>query len=269
MPDRSRIRKYPRTQHIEGSRLQPGDEDLSSVPFAAIADSHLVVEEKMDGANCAISFTSDGELLLQSRGHYLTGGGREKHFNLFKQWATIHQQRFWDLLGSRYIMYGEWLYAKHTVFYTQLPHYFMEFDILDTDTDVYLDTPTRHAMLHGLPVVSVKRLQTGRVPSLDALTELVAESEFIGPHHLATLRDYCLDNQLDPDRALKETDPSPLMEGLYIKHEADGVVQGRYKWVRAGFLTAVRNAEGHWLNRPVIPNQLRPGIDLFNLGDSE
>jgi hypothetical protein len=29
--------KYPRTPHIEGSRLQPGDEDLDSVPFSAIA----------------------------------------------------------------------------------------------------------------------------------------------------------------------------------------------------------------------------------------
>ena len=30
------IRKYPRTPHLEGSRLQPGDEDLSQIPFDAI-----------------------------------------------------------------------------------------------------------------------------------------------------------------------------------------------------------------------------------------
>ena len=69
-----RIIKYPRTPHIEGSRLQPGDEDLSQVPFSAIAGKHLVVEEKIDGANSAISFDPQGNLLLQSRGHYLTGG---------------------------------------------------------------------------------------------------------------------------------------------------------------------------------------------------
>ena len=39
------MRKYPRTPHIEGSRLQPGDEDLASVPFAAVAGRPLVVEE--------------------------------------------------------------------------------------------------------------------------------------------------------------------------------------------------------------------------------
>jgi len=64
------IHKYPRTYHIEGSRIQPGDTDLDSVPFGVSADRHVVVEEKMDGSNAAISFTPEGELLLQSRGHY-------------------------------------------------------------------------------------------------------------------------------------------------------------------------------------------------------
>ena len=48
--------KYPRTPHLEGSRLQPGDHDLVSVPFADLAGRFLVVEEKLDGANSAISF---------------------------------------------------------------------------------------------------------------------------------------------------------------------------------------------------------------------
>lgn len=70
---------------MEGSRLQPGDEDLSQIPFSDIAGRHIVVEEKYDGANSAVSFDRDGALLLQSRGHYLTGGWRERHYNLFKQ----------------------------------------------------------------------------------------------------------------------------------------------------------------------------------------
>ena len=88
------LKKYPRTPHLEGSRLQPGDEDLSQVPFSYVKGKHLVVEEKIDGANTAISFSEDGELLLQSRGHYLTGGYRERHYNLMKQWANIHQDAF-------------------------------------------------------------------------------------------------------------------------------------------------------------------------------
>ena len=41
--------KYPRTQHIEGSRLQKGDEDLDGVRFRDLKGQHLVVEEKIDG----------------------------------------------------------------------------------------------------------------------------------------------------------------------------------------------------------------------------
>ena len=98
------IIKYPRTPHIEGSRLQPGDEDLSQIPFDNIAGRHIVIEEKIDGANSALSFNPQGELLLQSRGHYLTGGCRERHYNLFKQWAGIHQPALWETLGCRYVM---------------------------------------------------------------------------------------------------------------------------------------------------------------------
>ena len=73
------IRKYPRTRHLAGSKLQPGDEDLDAVPMSALAGRHVVIEEKMDGANSGMSFSADGEFLLQSRGHYLTGGPRESN----------------------------------------------------------------------------------------------------------------------------------------------------------------------------------------------
>ena len=54
------IIKYPRTPHIQGSRLQPGDEDLRQRPFSDIAGRNVVLEEKIDGANSAVSFTDDG-----------------------------------------------------------------------------------------------------------------------------------------------------------------------------------------------------------------
>ena len=126
------IIKYPRTPHIQGSRLQAGDEDLSQVPFSHIFNRHIVIEEKIDGANSAVSFDGDGNLLLQSRGHYLSlsvDEFRERHYNPLKRWAKANQDIFFDVLSDRYVMYGEWMYAKHTVFYDALPHYYMEFDI--------------------------------------------------------------------------------------------------------------------------------------------
>ena len=69
--------------------------------------------------------------------------------------------------------------------------------------------------------------------------------------------------ELDADRVIRETDRSSKMEGLYIKMEEDGIVSGRYKYIRPDFLIAVATAEGHWLNRPIVPNLLGSNVDLF------
>ena len=258
------IYKYPRTHHIEGSRLQPGDEDLSAISFSELRGRHLVVEEKMDGANAGLSFGPDGALRLQSRGHYLTGGHRERHFNLLKRWAATHTHALHRALGCRYLMYGEWLYAKHTVYYNKLPHYFMEFDVLDMETGAFLDTPSRATLLAGLPVVSVRVLHSGPLSSVERLTAMVGPSAFVAPGHTDELAHEHRSRGLSVERALAETDPTELMEGLYVKVEEGGQVVERYKWVRAGFLTAVFCAEGHWQNRPVVPNRLAPGVDIFD-----
>ena len=258
------IHKYPRTPHIEGSRLQPGDEDLSQIPFDVIKDRHLVVEEKCDGANSAISFDSNGELLLQSRGHYLTGGYRERHYNLMKQWAMAHRDVFFDLLGTRYIMYGEWVYAKHTVFYDALPHYFLEFDILDRETGIFLDTPTRHEMLKNVPVVSVPVLGSGTYRTKEEMLKLLGQSRYVTGNQRQNLWNAAVKLGLNPERNCNETELSGMMEGLYIKVEENGQVACRMKFVRAAFLQCVDFSETHWIEKPIIPNQLAvPTESLF------
>ncbi len=259
------IQKYPRTPHIQGSRYQPGDEDLDSVPFSAIADEYVVIEEKVDGANAAISFDSQGQLLLQSRGHYLTGGSRERHFNLFKQWAHSHAAALWDVLGDRYILYGEWLYAKHTVFYDRLPHYFLEYDLLDRSSGNFLSTAARRQLLTGLVVTSVPILLEGKVTSHKQLVSLLQPSRFISSAHIDRLRELCIEQGLNADLAIQQTDRSSLMEGLYIKVETTDLTIARYKYVRADFLTTILQSETHWLDRPIIPNQLQAGVDLFGM----
>jgi hypothetical protein len=260
----STLYKYPRTQHMEGSGLQAGDSDLDVVPFRALVARNLLVEEKMDGANSAVSFTTEGKLLLQSRGHYLTGGPRERHFALFKAWAGRYTAQLWELLADRYIMYGEWLYARHTIFYTDLPHYFLEFDILDTQTGDFLDTPRRRALLASTPFIqSVRVLHAGTVPGYTELVALSGPSNFIAGDHLNRLRQECARLGIDAEVAIRETDPTTFMEGLYIKVEEEGRVIGRYKYVRAGFLQTVIDAGSHWLDRPIVPNQLRAGVQLY------
>ncbi len=250
------IVKYPRTPHLAGSRLQPGDEDMAQVPFARIRGRHVVAEEKLDGANAGISFTADGGLRLQSRGHHLSGGPRERQFAVFKSWAATVAPLLWERLGDRFVCYGEWMYAKHTVFYDALPHYFCEFDVLDTATGEFLDTPRRRELLDGLPVHSVPVLAAGPFDRLEQLTGLVGPSVCRTPGWRDGLADAAAEAGVDPARAAAESDRADEMEGLYLKVEEGGRVVERYKWVRHSFLTAVLDSGSHWADRPIVANRL-------------
>jgi hypothetical protein len=230
------------------------------VPLSELTGRHLVIEEKVDGANAAISFGSHGELHLQSRGHFLVGGARERHFALFKTWAHRHRAALFEQLRDRFVLYGEWLFAKHTVFYDALPHYFLEFDVLERETGDFLSTPRRRVLLRETPVRSVPVLAEGELGDPDAR---VRPSLFKSERWRDALRESARAEGLHVDRVVMQTDPSDLAEGLYIKAEDDDRVLGRYKYVRASFLTSVLDSGSHWLARPIVPNRLAPGVDIF------
>lgn len=258
------ILKYPRTPHLEGSRLQPGDEDHEHVRLATLAGRHAVIEEKLDGANAGLSFTSGGQMLLQSRGHHLVGGGRERQFAPFKQWASAHESRLLALLEDRYVLYGEWLHAKHSVSYDRLPHWFCEFDVYDRVDGVFLSTPRRCALLAGSPIVSVPVLQAGPMPrDLKALRALLRPSLAKGADWREAFEQSVQRQGLDLALAWRQTDRSDLAEGLYVKIEDEHQVLGRYKWVRPDFVQTILDSGSHHSTRPVIPNGLAPEADLY------
>lgn len=257
----NKIIKYPRTPHIEGSRIQKGDK-RETIPISFLKNKYVVIEEKVDGANCAISF-EDLDLLLQSRGHYLTGGQREKHFDLFKTFANEYIVGLYDLLRQKYIMYGEWLFAKHTIFYTDLPSYFLEFDIYDKEFGYFLSTNERQRLLKDYPFIkSVPIIKKDKFNlSLTELKSLITKSNFIKDNHIEELEKVTKILKLNFEQVKKETDNSDLMEGLYLKWEEKGEVKGRYKLVRESYLQSVEESNSHWLNRPIIPNQFKNGLN--------
>ncbi|MBO9466977.1 RNA ligase family protein [Tropicibacter sp. R15_0] len=257
-----KLLKFPRTRHLSGSCLQTGDTP-DHLPMAALSGVPLIVEEKLDGANAAVSFDPSGQLLLQSRGHYLTGGGRERHFALFKTWAATHQTRLFQVLGARYVMYGEWMYAKHTCFYDTLPHYFLEFDLFDREKRVFLSTNARRAVLAGLPVMPVPILHNGPLAKPADLQSLINTSLYKSPPWRAALMRAAEASHSRAELVAKQTEDSDLAEGLYVKQEEGDQVVARYKFVRDGFRQTITASDGHWQSRPILPNGLAPGVDIL------
>src|SRR5205814_9689633 len=123
---------------------------------AFLANESLVVEEKIDGTNVGIHFAESGQMVLQCRGHLITDG-MHPQYDLFKQWTAVKQRLLEDRLSDRYIIFGEWVYAKHAVHYRQLPHYFFEFDVYDKQREEFLSLEGRMAILGGSGVLTVPR----------------------------------------------------------------------------------------------------------------
>ncbi|HEX8118328.1 MAG TPA: RNA ligase family protein, partial [Pyrinomonadaceae bacterium] len=149
------------------------------------------------------------------------------------------------------------------IFYDALPHYFFEFDVLDKETREFLSTPARAELLKGLPLHSAPVLYSGVAPTAAKLAALIKPSSFQSERWRESLAGVCEARGLDAARALRETDGAGLMEGLYVKVEEGGRVVERFKFVRPSFTQAVDDSGEHWLNRPVIPNQLCEGVSLF------
>jgi hypothetical protein len=266
------LHKYPSTRHLQGSQLQAGDlgagksmrRDDPRVPYASLAGRSIVVEEKLDGANCGISFGAGAELLLQSRGHYLAGGGRERQFSVLKRWAAVHDSALLDILGERYIMYGEWMGKKHSVFYNHLPHFFCEFDIYDRSRAQFLSTAQHAALIGEAPVLSVPVLYAGVAPArIDDLLALLQPSLARTANWRRDFETVVAREGHDLAKSWAQADKSDLAEGLYIKVEEEGVVSARYKWVRSDFVQAILDSNMHHSQQPFVPNLLAPHVDIY------
>lgn len=236
--------KYPRTPHLFGSEGTPDDKRMGQAEsLRFIADPSLIVEEKIDGTNVGLHF-SGGALVLQCRGHLITQG-MHPQYDLFKQWAAVKRNTLHQMLGERFILFGEWAYAKHSIYYQRLEHYFFEFDIYDKTEEAFLDLDTRLQMLSGAGVATMPVVHRGPIgrETLDRL---------IGPSQYECRFENPISGQSDN-----------LMEGLYLRTEADGYVTGRAKLVRPEFVEKIKQST-HWQHQPMVPNELAPGVDIWS-----
>jgi hypothetical protein len=236
--------KYPRTPHLFGSKGTDDDKHLGEEESRRLIDDpSLIVEEKIDGTNVGIHFTTAGQMVLQCRGHLITER-MHPQYDLFKQWATVKRNALEERLERNFILFGEWMYARHSVHYRQLTHYFFEFDVYDKSKQAFLDLENRLALLEGSGIETVPVIHSGSL-TRDQLEDLIGPSQF--------------DSQLE-NPLTHRTDN--LMEGLYLRTESDGVVTGRAKLVRVEFVEKVKQSS-HWQHQAIVPNLLKAGTDIW------
>lgn len=116
----------------------------------------VAIEEKVDGANLGISISQeDLTLCVQNRSHYINSK-THRQFSSLDSWLAEHSPALYDLLEpGRHVLFGEWVYAKHSIHYTHLPGYFLTFDLYDGKEGRFHSWRERNRRLEGsgIPVV--------------------------------------------------------------------------------------------------------------------
>lgn len=253
--------KLPRTPHIEGSRLKAGQVDPEAIEFLRLAGQFLVVEEKVDGTGVSIFFEKN-ELQIYHRG---TKVGRSGEFTLLYDWTVRHLDELYYLLEDRYVLFGEWMLHKHTIFYDRLPHYFLESDIYDTKMAIWLSTDARRALLmdHNY-IKSVPVLATLKPNKLSQLTNLITTPFYQSSNWRHSLWNQCELVGQPLDQVYADTDQSDMAEGLYIKHEEERQLIGRYKYIRYSFLETIINSGTHLRDRAPVHNATLGGYQCLS-----
>lgn len=216
--------KYPSTPYIEpDTEIKRNDKILSVKEMEIIINKEIIVEEKIDGANLGISFDANGELRLQNRGAYIIPPylGQWKKLN---DWLMKYENNLFDVLINRYILFGEWCYVKHSVYYDSLPNWFIGFDIYDMKDKRFLSVVRRNEYFMKMGIVPVPQLGRGKY-SLKELYSFFGISKF----------------------------GKELCEGIYIRQEKDGFLEHRAKMVRKEFRQDINE---HWSRGVLQYNRL-------------
>lgn len=256
--------KLPRTLHIEGSRLPVGESDPTAIQFDKLSGQFLVIEEKVDGTGVSISLDNHFDLEINHRGSPVVG----KEFRHLRDWAHKHWEDLADTLGERYVLFGEWMFNKHTIFYDNLPHHFLESDVYDKERQIWLSTSARNRLLRHLSFIKQVPVIAAFKPSaLYQITNLVGKTKYQTPNWKDTLQIKAQMFGCAVERVMSETDQSGMMEGLYIKQESDTEVVGRYKYIRHDFLQTILDSGTHQKDRLPVYNSLEGDIYDFKVGD--
>jgi len=121
--------KYEKTYRIPIKHIAIGGKFcLSRKEVRLLLAGRVTIEEKIDGANVGIIRHKNG-FALQKRGS-LVAQSEHEQFQYLYNWANRTKYDNIMAVPPGHLIYGEWCYAVHCIYYDRLPDYFLVFDIL-------------------------------------------------------------------------------------------------------------------------------------------
>jgi len=228
--------KYPSTRHLPWSH-ERDDDDTAHESIDFLTGYPLVVTVKMDGGNCMLVKDTDEPIRARN--------GRQankEHFDMAKQWYW--DQDLYSKIPEHLQVFGEWLYAKHSIHYgcdcdeecedvgPALKDYFQVFGMFDTRYNLWLgwDETMRRAREWGLTLAPMR-----------------GGYEFDETYEAWDVLYNLSQDVVDSGH-----------EGIVVRSRHPfhyGQIDQRLgKYVRPGH---VKEGEKHWSKRPLVQNKLR------------
>lgn len=221
------IVKFPRTPHLIDLGATTSDDIVLSTQEMT---GNLTVEEKIDGANMGFSLDFDGKVAVQNRSHYVSSTDHAQ-FKPLAAWLDSHRDALVQILNrdpqfpERFILYGEWVVARHSIGYTSLPDHFLAFDLYDRVEKSFVSRRLLTSALRGTAVAQVPLVcQTTKLSRQELVDLVQRQSAFYDGR----------------------------VEGVYVRTEnADGSrTMARGKVVRSDFIAG----NEHWTKGPLVLN---------------
>ncbi len=219
------IIKFPRTRHLANiGGASREDLLLDQADINEFLTKPIVIEEKIDGANMGISIESETyKILFQNRSHYVTASYAAQ-FKKLDMWRDAHQSELFEILEpGRHILYGEWVYSKHSIHYTKLPGYFVAFDLYDKKTGKFYSREKLESILAQTTIPLIRLVGKGRYKNLDQIIKLVNTESAYYPGKL---------------------------EGVYVRICEQDYTVKRAKIVRSDFICG----DTHWSKNKCVEN---------------
>jgi atypical dual specificity phosphatase len=228
------VMKFPRTRHLLNLGSASRDDLILSDKEAenflkTKEDEVIVIQEKIDGANMGISLGADNNFVIQNRSH-LVNSKSHVQFKSLDAWIERHRAELWEILDGdvhpgRYVLFGEWMAARHSIVYDKLPDTFVAFDLYDMEEKNFFSVSLFKARLEGTNVASVPIIAKGKHFTTEDLKKLVT-----------TKSEFC----------------DGTAEGIYVRKDASDHLLKRAKVVRPDFICG----NEHWSRGMITWNKV-------------
>lgn len=171
--------EYPRIPHLDKKISNMTHDDIQlegGIQFPITG----WVQEKLDGANMGVSWTSGP--VIRNRNNILKKGYIKKEtpaklqFRSSWNWLHAHNkdiQKIKEIWQGDITIYGEFLYAKHSIFYDKLPDIFIAYDIYSVEDRKFIGVDDFESLMSQTNIEYVKSEKV----NIKNIDELIRKSE--------------------------------------------------------------------------------------------